>query len=58
MVTHELASIFTVGDNAMLLDADTKTAIAQGAPKDLLANSKDPRVVKFLTRGEKQGAGK
>ncbi|MDD5282270.1 MAG: ATP-binding cassette domain-containing protein [Candidatus Omnitrophica bacterium] len=58
VVTHELASIFTVGDNAMLLDADTKTAIAQGAPKDLLANSKDPRVVKFLTRGEKQGAGK
>jgi len=55
IVTHELASIFAVGDNAILLDSDTKTAIAQGAPKDLLANSKDPRVIKFLTRGEKQG---
>jgi len=54
VVTHELASIFTVGDNAILLDADTKAAIAQGSPKDLLANSKDPRVIKFLTRGEKQ----
>lgn len=58
VVTHELASIFTVGDNAILLDADTKAAIAQGPPKDLLAKSKDPRVIKFLTRGEKQGAGK
>ena len=57
VVTHELASIFAVGDNAILLDADTKAAIAQGSPKDLLANSKDPRVIKFLTRGEKQGAG-
>ncbi len=56
VVTHELASIFAVGDNAMLLDADTKTSIAQGPPKDLLANSKDQRVVNFLTRGEKQGA--
>ncbi|MDD5561710.1 MAG: ATP-binding cassette domain-containing protein [Candidatus Omnitrophica bacterium] len=58
VVTHELASIFAVGDNAILLDADTKTVIAQGAPKDLLANSKDPRVISFLTRGEKQGAGR
>ncbi|MDD5409697.1 MAG: ATP-binding cassette domain-containing protein [Candidatus Omnitrophica bacterium] len=58
VVTHELASIFAIGDNAVLLDADTKGAIAQGRPEDLLANSKDPRVVSFLTRGEKQGAGR
>ncbi|MFA5157166.1 MAG: ATP-binding cassette domain-containing protein [Candidatus Omnitrophota bacterium] len=57
VVTHELASIFAVGDNAILLDADTKTVIAQGPPKKLLADSKDPRVIRFLTRGEKQGAG-
>jgi len=55
VVTHELASIFNVGDNAILLDADSKSMIAQGAPKDLLVNSKDSRVVQFLTRGEKQG---
>ena len=53
VVTHELASIFTVGDNAIFLDADSKAAIAQGSPKDLLANSQDSRVIKFLTRGEK-----
>lgn len=58
IVTHELASIFAVGNNSVLLDAETKTMIAAGSPKDLLTNSKDPRVVQFLTRGEKQGAAR
>ncbi|MFA5063665.1 MAG: ATP-binding cassette domain-containing protein [Candidatus Omnitrophota bacterium] len=56
IVTHELASIFAVGDKAVLLDAESKGIIAEGKPKDLLADSKDPRVIQFLTRGEKQGA--
>ncbi len=56
VVTHELASIFSVGDKAVLLDAESKSVIASGAPKDLLNNSKDRRVIQFLTRGEKQGA--
>lgn len=55
VVTHELASIFAVGDNSIFLDAESKTMIAQGNPKDLLAHSKDPRVIQFLTRGERQG---
>jgi phospholipid/cholesterol/gamma-HCH transport system ATP-binding protein len=58
VVTHELASIFSVGNNSIFLDAESKAMIAAGNPKDLLANSKDPRVLQFLTRGEKQGAGK
>ena len=33
MVTHELASIFTIGTNSVFLDADTKTMIAQGDPE-------------------------
>ena len=57
VVTHELASIFTVGENSIFLDAQSKAMIASGRPKDLLANSKDPKVIQFLTRGEKQGAG-
>ncbi|MDD5432651.1 MAG: ATP-binding cassette domain-containing protein [Candidatus Omnitrophica bacterium] len=57
VVTHELASIFAVGNNSVFLDAESKTAIAQGAPKDLLNNSKDPRVIQFLTRGKTRGAG-
>ncbi|MDD5196277.1 MAG: ATP-binding cassette domain-containing protein [Candidatus Omnitrophota bacterium] len=56
VVTHELASIFSVGDNAALLDTESKSMIAIGNPKNLLANSSDPRVIRFLTRGERQGA--
>ncbi len=56
VVTHELASIFAVGNNSIFLDVESKTMIASGNPKDLLANSSDPRVIQFLTRGEKQGA--
>ena len=55
VVTHELASIFAVGTNAVLLDAESKSMIAAGSPNDLLANSRDPRVIQFLTRGQKQG---
>ena len=55
MVTHELASIFAIGTNSIFLDPETKTAIAGGPPKRLLAESKDPKVIRFLTRdsGEK-----
>jgi phospholipid/cholesterol/gamma-HCH transport system ATP-binding protein len=52
VVTHELASIFAIGNNSVFLDADTKTMIATGDPKELLAESKDPKIINFLTRGE------
>jgi phospholipid/cholesterol/gamma-HCH transport system ATP-binding protein len=52
MVTHELASILTIGTNSVFLDADTKTMIAQGDPKKLLAESQNPKVRQFLTRGD------
>ncbi len=53
VVTHELASIFDIGNNSVFLDPETKTMIAAGHPKRLLQESQDPRVVRFLTRGEK-----
>jgi phospholipid/cholesterol/gamma-HCH transport system ATP-binding protein len=56
-VTHELASIFAIGNNCVFLDADSRVQIATGNPKDLLANSSDPRVRKFLTRGKDGGEG-
>ena len=56
MVTHELPSIFAVGDNSVFLDADTKTMIATGHPRELLEHSTDPKVVRFLTRGETERA--
>ena len=52
IVTHELASIFAIGDNSIFLDPDAKTIIAAGAPKALLKESRDPKVHRFLTRGK------
>jgi phospholipid/cholesterol/gamma-HCH transport system ATP-binding protein len=52
VVTHELASIFAIGNNSVFLDPETRTMIAQGDPKKLLNESKDTRVRSFLTRGE------
>jgi phospholipid/cholesterol/gamma-HCH transport system ATP-binding protein len=54
VVTHELASIFAIGDDSVFLDPETRTMIARGNPKTLLAESTDPRVQAFLTRGERQ----
>jgi phospholipid/cholesterol/gamma-HCH transport system ATP-binding protein len=55
VVTHELASIFTIANNCVFLDAESRTQIATGDPRDLLAHSKDMRVRRFLTRGEEGG---
>ena len=51
VVTHELASIFTIGDNSVFLDANTRTMRAHGSPRELLKSSTDPSVQEFLTRG-------
>ncbi len=53
MVTHELPSIFAVADNSIYLDADTKTMLASGNPKELLSTTGDEKVRNFLTRGGK-----
>ena len=52
MVTHELPSIFAIGDNGIFLDAETRTMIASGHPKEMLAHCEDPKVQAFLRRGE------
>lgn len=54
VVTHELASIFAIGTNSIFLDANSKTILAQGNPKELLKNPPNEEVLKFLTRGEKK----
>ena len=51
-MTPELASIFAIGNNSVFLDAETRTMIAVGDPNKLLAESKDPKIRSFLTRGE------
>jgi len=52
VVTHELASIFTIADSSVFLDPTTRTMRAQGNPRELLKHSTDPAVREFLTRGE------
>jgi phospholipid/cholesterol/gamma-HCH transport system ATP-binding protein len=53
VVTHELASIFTIGNNSVFLDASKRTMTATGNPNKLLAETEDPALRLFLTRGEK-----
>jgi phospholipid/cholesterol/gamma-HCH transport system ATP-binding protein len=52
VVTHELASIFTIGTNAVFLDSTTKTMLAVGDPKWLRDECAQPHVLQFLCRGE------
>jgi phospholipid/cholesterol/gamma-HCH transport system ATP-binding protein len=50
LVTHELPSIFELGDNAVFLDAERKTMIAQGKPSEL-RDSPETKVRAFMSRG-------
>ena len=50
LVTHELPSIFELGDNAVFLDAERKTMIAQGKPSEL-KDSPETKVRAFMSRG-------
>jgi len=52
VVTHELASIFAIGNNSVFLDADTKTQLATGHPRELRDHHPDMGVRNFLSRGE------
>lgn len=54
VVTHEVASILTIGNNSVFLDVDSNTMIAGGHPKELLAHSTNPKVRRFLTRGKEE----
>jgi phospholipid/cholesterol/gamma-HCH transport system ATP-binding protein len=50
LVSHELASILAIADNAVFLDAESRTATAHGNPKHLRSDG-DAKVRDFLTRG-------
>lgn len=51
IVTHELASILSIGSNSVYLDAESRTMIATGNPQRA-AEAGDARVRHFLSRGE------
>ena len=50
VVTHELQSIFTIADRAIMLDPISRSIIAEGRPADLRDRSTDPRVRQFFNR--------
>jgi phospholipid/cholesterol/gamma-HCH transport system ATP-binding protein len=50
VVSHDLASIFTIADRALFLDIETKTMTALGPPKELRDDPPNDRVHRFLTR--------
>ena len=50
VVTHELPSIYAIGNNSVFLDPVAKTQIALGPPKKLLKECTNPIVRSFLTR--------
>jgi phospholipid/cholesterol/gamma-HCH transport system ATP-binding protein len=50
VVTHELASIYTIADRVIMLDKRTKGIIAEGDPKVLRDTSDDPWVRRFFRR--------
>jgi len=50
VVTHELSSIFTIADRAVMLDPVSRSIIAEGKPGDLRDQSTDPRVRQFFNR--------
>ena len=50
VVTHELSSIFTIADRAVMLDPVSRSIIAEGKPAALRDQSTDPRVRQFFNR--------
>jgi phospholipid/cholesterol/gamma-HCH transport system ATP-binding protein len=56
VVTHELASIFTIANTSIFLDVDARTITAKGDPKELLQHGNDA-VRRFLSRGGTSDSG-
>jgi phospholipid/cholesterol/gamma-HCH transport system ATP-binding protein len=50
IVTHELASIYAIADRVIMLDAATKSIIAEGNPLELRDHATDPWIRRFFHR--------
>jgi phospholipid/cholesterol/gamma-HCH transport system ATP-binding protein len=56
MVTHTMDSVFAIADRLLLLDEETQTMSALGAPRELLAEG-PPAVRAFLAHGAAAAGG-
>jgi phospholipid/cholesterol/gamma-HCH transport system ATP-binding protein len=50
VVTHELASIYTIADRVIMLDKRVKKIVATGKPQELRDHSDNPWVRQFFNR--------
>jgi len=50
IVSHELPSLFAICDDGIFLDAETRTAIGHGSPRDLRDQSTHPTIQAFMRR--------
>jgi phospholipid/cholesterol/gamma-HCH transport system ATP-binding protein len=50
IVTHDLASIYSIADRVIMLDNRTRTIIAEGLPVELRENTTDPWMRRFFNR--------
>jgi phospholipid/cholesterol/gamma-HCH transport system ATP-binding protein len=50
VVTHDLESIFKIGQSCIMLDRESRSIIARGDPRALRDSSEDPRVHSFFNR--------
>ena len=50
VVTHELDSVFTIGDRALMLDRERRTLVADGKPAELIKEYAGSWVGDFLSR--------
>ncbi|MBF8270130.1 MAG: ABC transporter related [Gammaproteobacteria bacterium] len=57
VVSHEPASILTIGNNSVFLDDEKRTIIESGNPSILLKQAAEPKVRAFLNRGEYEHTG-
>jgi phospholipid/cholesterol/gamma-HCH transport system ATP-binding protein len=57
MVSHELPSIFGIGDDCIFLDTEVRTMTAQGNPRELRDHPPNRNVHRFLTRGADERPG-
>jgi phospholipid/cholesterol/gamma-HCH transport system ATP-binding protein len=56
VVTHDLDSIFRIGQHCIMLDRESQSIIARGDPRVLRDECKDDRVHRFFNRLPMQGA--
>jgi len=50
VVSHELPSVFTIGDRVIMLDGKSHRIVAEGDPRELRDHSDDPMVHAFFNR--------